>query len=269
LRSRLAALNGVFRVGLYGNGVAWAQLRRWPQLALSGTPGFVGAADGSRDWNGLLDLLPVTPPPGAACEVWLSGHHLRYLLVPWSPTIVTDRESETYARALFEERFGHDAQTQVFSFGPAAYGRPRLACAMASAMLKGLQERFGRRVAVRPMLAGLVNQWRRQFRRGRQVVIEAEPGRFSGVLLADGCIQAAVSQPLGEDGAAIDQWLRRIAFQSGGADAAAFDLWLHDPGRVGAGGASGWKPQRLEAPGFDDLGAWVRPILVDPLVVRA
>lgn len=267
LRNRVAALNGLFRVALYGNGVAWAELRRWPRWSLACTPGFVGSGDGACDWNALLELLPATAPAGMPSEIWLSGCHLRYLLVPWTSTIVTDKQTDNYARALFEERFGLDANTQVFRFGPAAYGQPRLACAMASDMLNGLKVRFGPRVGVRPLLAGLINQWRRQLSAARQVVIDVEPARFSGVLIVDGHIQAAISQPLGDDGAEIDQWLRRIAYHNSETETA--NLWLHDPQNVASHGVLRWEYRRLEVSGGDDMDARVRPILIDPQVLRA
>lgn len=132
----------------------------------------IDASIGASRWQdalvALTDLLPLVVrkslfPTRKHASVILSDRFARYALLPWSPTIRSDVESEALAQACFESQYG-DMTGWEIRIDHGDYGAARLACAVESGLLAALQALMaGRRIdcpTVEPYFAACWNRWR-------------------------------------------------------------------------------------------------------------
>jgi hypothetical protein len=82
--------------------------------------------------------LATTGARGAALEVVLSNHLVRYALLPWMEGIGDEDEALAYARHLFESTYGEDASAWQICLGERRRGEPRVAAAAAAELVKEL-----------------------------------------------------------------------------------------------------------------------------------
>ena len=92
-------------------------------------PAWQGALDG------LAEALAEKRWQGTDVEVELSGHFVRWLLLPPSDAIATDEEWEGYARMEMEAVHGERAAAWSVSLTEQCPGEPVVACAVDSAPL--------------------------------------------------------------------------------------------------------------------------------------
>lgn len=86
----------------------------------------------------LRELFPKTGAAGTPVRVVLSNHFLRYIVLPWSPELVTQSEELDYAQARFAQVFGDKARQWVVRTSDAPAGAERLAAAADAALLEEL-----------------------------------------------------------------------------------------------------------------------------------
>ena len=146
---------------------------------------FEAARDEKDCWQfaliALQSLLLGEPPVRGRLRVVLSGHWVRYLLVPWNADIRSPDEFALYARACFERVHGQAAADWEIRADSAGAGLPRLACAVDKALLQGLdalaRETACKLSGVQPYLTHAFNPLRSTPRRGNFLFVLAEPGR--------------------------------------------------------------------------------------------
>lgn len=118
------------------------------------------------DWRSAVESLAAwleeRSPRGASASVVLSNRFVRFALVPWSDEAVRPAEQMALAAACLEPRYGDMAGWTVRLDG-GEYGRPRLACAVETALLEALREVFAkagvRGTAVRPAFVAAWNRY--------------------------------------------------------------------------------------------------------------
>src|SRR3954468_14863006 len=86
----------------------------------------------------LRDILPKRNSAPAPVRVILSNHFLRYMVLPWSPELVTQSEELDYAYARFAQVFGDKARQWVIRTSDAPAGAERLGAAIDAALLEAL-----------------------------------------------------------------------------------------------------------------------------------
>lgn len=100
----------------------------------------------------------------APAQVVLSDRLVRYARIPWSAATLSRQEEETLSRACFEERYG-DMSDWTIRAEAGCYGQGRLAAAMPSALMNGLQRVLHmhrlRCTAVTPYFNACWNRWQR------------------------------------------------------------------------------------------------------------
>ncbi len=175
-------------VGLAPDRVAVVQLKRGLRPSLG--------ADGVRDcaevsgapWAGALaaldGLLGELPATGGTASVVLSNLFVRYVDVPWTPGIFTDKDRLALATDCFRAVHGEAADSWRVILDAPRFGRGNLAAAVDGALIDGLRATLGNRrlrlVSLRPHLAAAFDLWRAQ--------LQADDGGF--VVVEPGCVTA-------------------------------------------------------------------------------
>jgi hypothetical protein len=128
------------------------------------SPRILRLANFGRGWSGVpreCRTVPVTPQAerddwrpaaaeldrqlaaagarGAALEVVLSNHLVRYALLPWMEGLGDEDESLAYARHLFESTYGEDASAWRICLGVRRRGEPRIAAAADAELVEELR----------------------------------------------------------------------------------------------------------------------------------
>ena len=110
---------------------------------------------GLRDRRGALGRV----------EVVLSDHFVRYVLIPWSESVVSDGDRLALARLSFRDVYGHLSDTWDLSVDQQRAGEASFACAVDRALiadLRGMVSLAGGRLdSVRPALTDCLNSHRR------------------------------------------------------------------------------------------------------------
>ena len=147
-----------------------------------------GSSEYPREpWRASLDALAAAlrDQRGAlgGVEVILSDHFVRYLLVPWSESVVSDSDRLALARLSFRDVYGHLADAWDLSVDLQPAGEASFACAVDRALLSGLRDvvsrAAGRLECVKPALADCLNRHRRMLKEQEFCLATAEPGRIS------------------------------------------------------------------------------------------
>jgi hypothetical protein len=208
-------------------------------------------ADGSGALRMLESMLAKEPQRGGDASVVLSGHFLRYALLPWSDEAVDERDWVALAQHQFRLVYGDVALEWVTTAQVQGPGQPVLACASRRLLidaLHGVIRASGLRLrSVRPYFATAFNACRSQLPEASFWFGVVEPGRFSfGECVGGGWVSLA-SRRLGADAAArLNETLEQEAL---GGDAS-----------VGRGPAYILSPEQPIAETEDELGWAVRAL---------
>ncbi len=171
------------------------------------------------NWNGALEALQemLANPNlrrgrfgGFDTSVVLSNHYARYLVMPWSPELVTPPEEAEFARMRFAEVFGEVANGWKISMAPAPAGAGRVAAAVDRELLDKLSQTMSgsplRLRSVQPALMSQFNAWRRQIGDDAWLVL-AERGRVLIGLIQGGEWRSVRVRPIGMAPLPLAQWL--------------------------------------------------------------
>ena len=164
-------------------------------------------APGGESWRPAVEamarLLARTPRPGAAMDVALSSHFVRFQLVPWQAELSDAEERLAYARYLFRDVYGSLADAWEVRLSEEPPGAPAVACAIDGALLEALRrtadEAHCRLRSVQPGYAAAFNRRRRALRGDCVAFAMAEPGRVCLGLLRNERWVALRNQGSGED----------------------------------------------------------------------
>lgn len=197
-------------IGLAPDRVAVIQLKRGlhPSLGVHGVRGCpeVAGAPWIAALNRLDEMLEKLPPKGGVASVVLSNLFVRYVTVPWTPGIYTDKDRLALATDCFRAIHGEIAGSWRIVFDAASFGHGNLAAAVDEALVEGLHEILERHRwrlgSLKPHLATAFDRWRPR--------LEASDGCFA--VVEPGCVTALFRR--GEVWAAVDS--RRFRRRSTG-----------------------------------------------------
>jgi hypothetical protein len=173
--------------------VELTRFRRGLRPAVAHSAAYGAEVPGSG-WAPALDVLrhALAEPrwQGAAVEVRISSHFVRFGLLPWSATLATDDERLAHARLEFETVHGARARAWSMRIDDAAPGGHAPVAAIDEALLQGLTEACrqagSRLVSVAPRFAAAFNRQRARLAGARAGFVLLEPGRLTLALLARG-----------------------------------------------------------------------------------
>jgi hypothetical protein len=152
------------------------------------------APDNQMPWFGPLNALE-TALPGLAgrnprVTVIVSNHFMHYVLIPWSETLSNDREEMAFARHLFRETYGNDADSWELRIDHNDTGSKQLACGVDARLIEGLRELFNRAGiglhSIQPHLMDAYNTCCSELRDKSAWLVIAERGSLCLSLLQEG-----------------------------------------------------------------------------------
>jgi len=111
------------------------------------------------------------------CAVVLSNHLVRYALLVPSPALVSEEDWMAYGRHVFESIYGRCAREWEIRISDTGRDKPRIACAVAAALVASLREVAVVR-SVRPYLMAAFNARLRILQRQRSWFVLHEAGRL-------------------------------------------------------------------------------------------
>jgi hypothetical protein len=219
------------------------------------------AAESGNGWAGALESLrEALAHPNvsrADATVILSNHFVRYLALPWSTQLVTEREQIEFARARLVQIHGEAAAGWSLRLSPAPAGRARLCAAMDDAPLDALRAAISasplKLVSVQPALMAQFNAARGRIGDDAWLAI-AERGRLLMAWIAGGEWRSVRSRPLNGEavrlGAVLEQERLLLSAQARSArvllgvlDDVAVDTEGVRVERLDANGRAGRLPQ--------------------------
>lgn len=137
---------------------------------------------------------------GAELQVVLGTPWVKYLLLPWHPSLVATDFRLSMARALYARQFALEATAQDLRFGALRFGQPLLAAFVASDLLPSLTAtaaRHGARLTVmEPLLARVIQRFATALPKGEGTLLIAEASRVIRVGLSARCVQSLQLRPL-------------------------------------------------------------------------
>ena len=158
------------------------------------------------DWSGAVAALSEVLREGACrrLEVMLSGHFMRYQLLPWRDDLQDPEEELAAARLGFADVFGDVAATWSIRLSHDAPGIPRLAAAVDAGLVEAISDAAQAAGALldslQPSLVAVANCWRRHFdRKCSAWLVVHEENRLSLALLEHGRWQWLRSLRVGAD----------------------------------------------------------------------
>lgn len=166
----------VLALSRVGWGRRLGQTRTYPVIA---------AAKG-EPWQDLLDAVALALRDFRCrrARVVLSHHFVQYQVLSWRKDLVGDAEYLALAKLEFSAAFGSLADAWTVALSDERPGVPRLASAIATALLEGLNQAAAKAsvklVAVQPYLSMAARLWLRRLS-GKlcQWLVLHEPGRLS------------------------------------------------------------------------------------------
>ena len=185
----------------------------------------VTAAQGDAGWRDAVQTFELAAGNagwrGLGLEVVLSGHFVRYGVLPWTGNLSAD-DLRAYAQHELAQLFGADAAGWAVTVGQVSGKQPRLIAAVDQALLDELRAVAARRrlhlASVRPLLdaACAVLPDNTLPAAGWLAVIES--GRLSVSRLADGhCVSVRSAAYAGEAARAVLTLLEQEALCAGAA----------------------------------------------------
>lgn len=178
-------------------------------LACAGTP-----ARNAASWvpaiEALRELLTRAHLRGADATVILSNHFVRYLLIPWSASLVIEEEQLAFARMRFVQVYGEAAQSWMLRLSDGAAGSAQVAAAIERPLIDSLTTLLENSPlalrSIQPQLMALVNAARKAIGRDAWLAV-AEPGRLLLGLLRGGRWLSLRSRPLNGETVALAELL--------------------------------------------------------------
>lgn len=139
---------------------------------------------GEAPWQPVLQALSTwlagRPRPPRNLHVVLSGHFVRWQLLPWSEALVRPDELAAYAGLRLREIYGAAAEQWQVAYAAPAPGQSVAVCGVDAALLAGLRalcaERGTRLVSATPYAAAAFGHWRRALGRQQAYFGVLEPG---------------------------------------------------------------------------------------------
>ena len=178
-------------------------------LACTGTPAR-DAASWAPAIEALRELLTRPNLRGADATVILSDHFVRYLLIPWSASLVTEEEQLAFARMRFVQVYGEAAQSWMLRLSDGAAGSGQVAAAIERPLIDSLTPLLENSPlalrSIQPQLMALVNAARKAIGRDAWLAV-AEPGRLLLGLLRGGRWLSLRSRPLNGETVALAELL--------------------------------------------------------------
>lgn len=152
------------------------------------------APDCRMPWHGPLNALE-TALPGLAgrnphVTVIVSNHFMHYALIPWSDALSNDKEEMAFARHLFRETYGDDADSWELRINHNDTGSTQLACGVDARLIEGLRGSFSRAGiglhSIQPHLMDAYNSCCASLRDKSAWLVVAERGNLCLSLLQEG-----------------------------------------------------------------------------------
>ncbi len=160
----------------------------------------------------LRELLAHPNLHRADATVILSNHFVRYLLIPWSASLVTEEERLAFARMRFVQVYGEVAQNWMLRLSGGAAGSAQVAAAVESPLIDSLTTLLENSPlalrSIQPQLMALVNAARKAIGRDAWLAV-AEPGRVLLGLLRGGRWLSLRSRPLNGETVALAELLEQ------------------------------------------------------------
>jgi hypothetical protein len=198
-------------------------------------------------------LLSQTTRGGSSVEAVISSEFVRYLLVPWSESLVRDSERLAFSRLAFREVYGAVTDAWEICIDDQRANEPALACAIDRDLLAALQsaaKTAGATLnAVTPALADCVNRHRRVLKGSAFCLANAEERRMTFLFVQGGVMRAVRSRRI--DGAADEQLaalLKQEASASGMQEGGTLYICASRPADFAGLAVPGWKVALLADP---------------------
>jgi hypothetical protein len=166
----------------------------------------------------LREFLVNVDPHRASATLVLSNHYVRYVLVPWSATLVTEQEQLAFARARFVKMYGEAARDWVVRLSGASAGSDRVAAGVERALVDSVTTLLRNSPlvlkSIQPQLMAWFNAARKMIGPDAWLAI-AEPGRVLLGLVRGGQWISLRSRPLNSETVALAELLDQERMMSG------------------------------------------------------
>ena len=160
----------------------------------------------------LRELLAHPNLHRADATLILSNHFVRYLLIPWSASLVTGEEQLAFARMRFVQVYGEAAQSWMLRLSGGAAGSAQVAAAVERPLIDSLTTLLANSPlalrSIQPQLMALVNAARKAIGHDAWLAV-AEPGRVLLGLLRGGRWLSLRSRPLNGETVALAELLEQ------------------------------------------------------------
>jgi hypothetical protein len=149
-----------------------------------------------------------------AIGVVISNRFCRYLVVPWSESLLAADAGKAYLQSAFVEVYGEGAREWDVVCQDVGYGRPRLACAIEAELLRRVRsacaDRELRLAFVRPYFDVALDHFRGQMTTGHGALAVVEDDVVSIGSWVDGAIVEIDVEPcVGDWRGAVSAWQAR------------------------------------------------------------
>ena len=222
-----------------------------------------GPAPGGAAWGPAVEALrKVLAYPSlraAQATIVLSNHFVRYLLIPWNPSLTTEAEELAFARMRFVKVYGEAAHGWMLKISGATPGTAQVASAIERPLLDAVTAALGdsplRLRSVQPGLMAVCNSWRATIARDAWIAL-AEPGRLLLGLLRAGQWQSLRGRPLNGEASALAEVLEQERLLLG-IEPGDEKIYLHEDADCSLD-VEGLKVERLSGRGrgAEAAGAW-------------
>jgi len=218
----------------------------------------------SEPWRASLETfgasLRESRRTGVRLEVVLSGHFVRYALIPWSEDLVGDDERMAFAKLAFRDIYGAAADGWDLCLDEQPSGQRSFACAVDRALMVGLRDAAtsvgGRLISVAPALADCINRHRRIFSNKGFCLAHAEAGRVTLAFHSRNGWQAVRGRRLDDELAdALPVFIKQEASAAAVPELGILYVCPGPAYEVGALSIPGWKVVRLG----EDASATLQP----------
>ena len=214
------------------------------------------AYEGAEPWSGAVRALEAELPGmannAAYATVILSGHFMRYALVPWSGALKDEEEETAYARHFFKQMHGSAAESWELRLSPARAGMPQFASAVDRGLTDAVRALFGgagiRLRSIQPSLMVAYNSCRNRLQKSSAWFVLFEAGSLCLALLRQGRLGSVRTLRAGGDWReTLPRLLEREAYLTD-EDAATDEvlLWAPELDESALPVCEGWKIQALQ-----------------------
>jgi hypothetical protein len=221
----------------------------------------------SAPWGGSVEALSaLLSGARGSVEFVVSNHFARYVLVPWSESLVRDAERLAFARLAFREVYGAPADAWDVCLDDAPAGKPMLASAIdreLTAAIRAMTRNSGLSLAaVVPRLADCINRHRRLLKKQGFCLANVETGRITFAFW--GCNQWLAVRSRRIDGAVVDllpMLIKQEASAAGVAEGGTLYLCAPRVREYAGMPVPGWRLRLL-----DEVAPLAPPVVAPTLV---